>query len=184
MYDKRTVTLQEIQALFEGALQDFYTRDSVLLEYDTEEAAVAERCMVFRIGWYMLNRMQTLPTLSQADLDCEYNRNFDHPKSMYRHTLEGITSKIKDAVPDLLIHGRRSNENNLLVIEFKKGAPSAESVLVDEEKLMYFTDSAKEYRYDWGLYVELHKHSVGIRVYQNGQHKSHLDYTFHPTMAR
>lgn len=175
---KQNITFDDIKSLVQCSLEDFYTQDSVLLDYNTENDAVAERCMMFRIGWYMLNKMKTLEKFHWADLDCEYNRNFDHPKSMYKLTLEGLPEKIKDAIPDLLIHKRRSNENNLLVIEFKKGTPSPNQKDNDEEKLIYFTDTSKEYGYDIGLYIELHKNKALIKVYQNGTHKSHLDYTF------
>lgn len=178
---KDMVTFEELKALINSALADFYTNDSVLLDYNTEDKAVAERCMVFHIGWYIISRIKGIPSLSWANVDCEYNRNFNHPKSMYEITLAGIQKKIKDAVPDLLIHQRRSNENNLLVVEFKKGTPSDTLFLNDEEKLIYFTDAQNEYKYSFGLYIELHKNTASVKVYQGGKHKSHLDYRWAKT---
>ncbi len=181
---KHGITLTDIMDLVKESLQDFYSNDSILLDYYTENDAVAERCMVFRIGWYMLNRICKADKFNWADIDCEYNRNFDHPKSMYKLTLDGISEKIKDMIPDLLIHKRRENENNLLVIEFKKGTPTATQKANDVEKLLYFTDTSKEYGYDYGLYIELHKRSATIQVYQAGKHKSHLDFSFIPTFQK
>ena len=68
--------------------------------------SVSERCIVFRIGWYMQSFMADNEKLQNYNLDSEYNRCFDHPKSMYKQTLSGIKEKIGDAVPDLIIHKR------------------------------------------------------------------------------
>ena len=53
-------------------------------------------------------------------IDCQYNRNFEHPKSMFASTLSGIETKIKDPIPDLLLHQRGCNNNNIFLIELKK----------------------------------------------------------------
>lgn len=45
-----------------------------------EEDMISEQCMVFHIGSYMKNKMNTLTKFQWADLDCEYNRNMNDPK--------------------------------------------------------------------------------------------------------
>lgn len=151
MSNKENISFDEVKAFVGAALREFYIHDGQLLEYDTMDAAVAERCMVFHIGWYMLDLLRSTPKLSWANIDCEYNRNFAHPKSMYMQTLKGIREKIKDAVPDLLIHRRRSNEDNLLVIEFKKGKAAQTGIQNDEQKLEYFTNLDKNTRHLGGV---------------------------------
>ena len=175
---KQQVSLDEIIMIINDSLKMFYDKDSILLEYKTEDEAVAERCMVFRIGWYLRDRIRELSKFNGTDVDCEYNRNFNHPKSMYIRTLEKIQKK--NVIPDLLVHKRKTNNRNLLVIEFKKGNPPVKQKQDDEMKLAYFTDSNEEYGYDYGLYIELYKKKAKIKVYQNGEHKSHLDYIFEP----
>lgn len=177
MSTPNNISLEEVKMLIHNALSCFYSNDRELFEYRTEDGAVAERCMVFHIGWYILNYIAALDKFKWANVDCEYNRNFEHPKSMYKETLKGIRTKIKDTVPDLLIHKRKSNDQNLLVIEFKKGDPKRQDVLNDEEKLMYFTDLSNEYKYPYGLYIELHKRKAKVHVFQSGKHLSHLDYS-------
>lgn len=179
---KDNVTFAKVKQLIDHALIEFYTNDSILLEYDTEDNAVAERCMVFRIGWYMLNRMKSIKNLSWADLDCEYNRNFSDPKCMYIVDAGSNKTKKKNVVPDLLIHKRRSNENNLLVIEFKKGDPDPDDRDKDIQKLTYFTDPGREYTYSYGLYIELHRNNAVIQVYREGEHCNHLDYQWQATV--
>lgn len=176
MAHKDNINFADIKQLIDNALTEFYSNDGVLLEYDTEDKAVAERCMVFRIGWYMLNRMKCIKKLRWADLDCEYNRNFCDPKYMYVMDTASNKYKKKNIVPDLLIHQRRSNENNLLVIEFKKGDPEPDDRNKDIQKLAYFTDPGMEYTYSYGLYIELHRNGAIVQVFQDGEHCANLDY--------
>lgn len=172
---KDEISFEQIQELVNYALESFYTNDAILLDYKTEDTAVSERCMVFHIGRYMIEKMKSFPCLIEANLDCEYNRNFSHPKGMYKATRE----KTKDVIPDLIIHKRKSNRDNLLIIEFKKGKPSKALKQGDIEKLEYFTDAEKEYKYKFGLYIELYKsNSAKIEVYQSGKVIGHLCHTW------
>lgn len=177
---KQNITFDDVKNLVQCSLEDFYAQDSILFDYYSENEAVSERCMMFRIGWYMLNRMKTLEKFHWADLDCEYNKHLENPKLMHVLGLDGSSQKYKGVIPDLLIHKRMSDENNLLIIEFKKGTPSSKRRDNDYRKLTYFTDASKEFSYDVGLYIELHKKKALVKVYQNGTHKSNLDYTVCP----
>lgn len=170
------VSLDDLKEIVVSSLNDFYSKDKELFAYKTDADAVAERCMMFRIGWYILDRVRKNPKLQWANVDCEYNRNFEHPKSMYAETQSGIMEKTKNAVPDLLIHKRKSNSNNLLVIEFKKGTPTKDGMMNDEDKLLYFTDSKSEYKYKYGFYIELHQKRAKLKIFQDGKHMSHLDF--------
>lgn len=57
----------------------------------------------------------------------------NHPKSMYKITMNGIKEKIGDAIPDLIIHKRKSNMKNLAMFEFKK---SGQYEKKDEKKII------------------------------------------------
>ena len=175
---KDKITYEDIKSLVEKALNSFYENDAILLDYCNENSVVCERCMVFRIGWYMLEIMKVLPNFQWADLDCEYNRNINNPKAIHVYGLDNLYFKTRNVIPDLLIHQRKSNENNLLVIEFKKGNPSKDQKLADEEKLICFTDEKNDYSYSVGLYVELHREKAEIKVYQNGRNQANLNYTW------
>ena len=95
MSKKENVTFEDIKELVNTSLRLFYTKDSILLDYKTINDAIAERCMVFHIGWYMLDLMRNRDEFCWANLDCEYNRNFDHPKSMYTETFSKIEKEMK-----------------------------------------------------------------------------------------
>lgn len=173
-------SLEEVKLLIEDALYCFYKNDFSLINYKTEDKAVAERCMVFRIGWYIQNYMNREEKWSLFDLDAEYNRCFNHPKSMYRQTLNGIKKKLGDAVPDLLIHKRRKNNNNIVVFEFKKnGSYEKKGKNSDYKKLKYFTDSTNEYKYKYGLWIVLYKtKKADIHIFIDGKERSDKKYTW------
>lgn len=177
--DQKGIGFEDLRSLLNYCLKEFYSNDKSLLNYDTESKAVAERCMVFHIGWYMLDRLKTLAVMQGLSVDSEYNRNFTHPKGMYKQTYGEIDEKIKKTYPDLILHKRRSNSENILVIEFKKGKAKQADRNNDYEKLVYFTDQNKEYKYKFGFYVELYKSGrAKVFVFQNGKRMSNLDYVF------
>lgn len=173
-------SIEDIKILIADALYHFYQNDFSLMNYETEDKAVSERCMVFRIGWYIQNYMNKETKWSSFDLDAEYNRCFEHPKSMYRQTLDGIKKKIGDAVPDLLIHKRGDNDNNMVVFEFKKsGLYEKNGKDADYKKLMYFTDLKNEYKYKFGLWIVLYKtKKADIHIFIDGKERSDKKYTW------
>ena len=173
-------SIEDVKLLIGDALNHFYKNDFSLMDYETEDKAVSERCMVFRIGWYILNYMNKETKWSSFCLDAEYNRCFDRPKSMYKQTLDGIKMKIGDAVPDLLIHQRRENDKNMVVFEFKKnGTYEKIGKEADFKKLMYFTDLTNEYKYKYGLWIVLYKNKkADIHIFINGKEQSNIKYTW------
>lgn len=174
------ITLHDVNALIEEALQDFYREDSILLDYKTEDAAISERCITFHIGWYLLKHLQQNENTRKFVVDAEYNRCFDHPKSMYKTTEEGIRQKIGDTYPDLIVHKRRSNESNLVIIEFKKHGNYEKSGRDDDfKKLKYFTNQQNEYKFKYGFWIVLYKNKkANIHIFENGIEKSAQKYTW------
>jgi len=104
-------------------------------------------------------------------VDCEYNRHIGAGKS-----LEAAEDKVKRIVmearhreleadddgfyvfsvaPDIVVHQRRTDVNNLLVVEIKKRS-NPETEEYDNLKLELFTKSkqdAKGYGYEFGAWV-------------------------------
>lgn len=174
---KTEFTLEEAKDLINYALSEFYEKDKLLVDYKSIKASVAENCMVFRIGWYLLNKVQNDPRYAEISLDCQYNRNFEHTKGLFRETENGIRKKLKDALPDLLLHKRRDNAENLMVLEFKKGKPNKEQMDIDIEKLCYYTSQDYEYKYSFGFSIWLYKRNwATIKIFQNGKEMGALCY--------
>lgn len=162
MIIKKNITFEEIKSLVDESLQEFYAKDVGLFKHK----AVSERCMMFHIGWHMLKKMKSTPEFYGLDLDCEYNRHLNDPKSMQGQLV----------IPDLVIHSRKKDDHNILVVEFKKGNPSKIDKQKDEDKLEYFTNPNNEYAYLFGLFVELHPTEAHIKLYQNGTFCSEWNY--------
>lgn len=175
---KNNFNLEEAKVLIDYALSEFYKKDKQLLDYKSVKDAVSENCMVFRIGWYMLNKIQNDPRYDEISLDCQYNRNFEHPKGMYKTIEEGIKEKIKNAIPDLILHKRHFNSENLMVIEFKKDKPNEAKIAANDiEKLCYFTSLENEYKYSYGFYIWLYKKDkAAVKVFKNGKEMGSLCY--------
>ena len=177
---KKEITLIEAQEIINNALTRFYSQDQALIDsYSSIKNAVSENCMLFRIGWYMHEYVKNKKGFESLSIDCQYNRNFEHPKSMFASTLSGIETKIKDPIPDLLLHQRGSNNNNIFLIELKKGKPKKNELDNDVEKLCYFTDDSHEYKYKFGFSIWLYKKAhAKIKVYIDGKERSHLNYVW------
>lgn len=95
---KESFTLEKAKEIIDYALTEFYLHDKALVQYPSIKEAVSENCMLFRIGWYMHEYVKRDGNFALLSVDCQYNRNFEHPKSMYKQTLSEINKKVKDPI--------------------------------------------------------------------------------------
>ena len=100
-----------LEFYIQKALNKLYKNDEYLIKIYSDkynkDNHVSERGIVFRFGVYLEKyRLKYFP---QYDLDVKYNRNINLIKML----------NSKPVKPDLIIHKRGTNENNLLVLEFK-----------------------------------------------------------------
>ncbi len=90
------------------ALRTLLSRDARLLEYDAAERAIAAK-----LACYMA------PLFPEHDVDVEYNRHGLDPKSLeLPPNCEGGGEKL--VIPDIIVHRRGLDTDNLLVVEIKK----------------------------------------------------------------
>lgn len=77
------------------------------------------------------------------NVDCEYNRHSDVPKRLNLPSRQAEDREIRATTvfPDIIVHKRDSDTDNLLVLEMKK---PGENLIYDEAKLRAFR---KELRY-------------------------------------
>ena len=105
--------------------------DSALLERD-----VSERSLSHRLAHYIsLDVAIQLP----LTVDCEYNRHFGDPKRLQLPPREALDREIRATTvfPDIVVHERGSDENNLIVLELKK---VGEDIQYDALKLQAFRE--------------------------------------------
>jgi hypothetical protein len=128
------VSFEDVKRFVTAALGDFEKYDHQLLEL-----CVDERAATHRLACHLQKHF------SGWNADCEYNRKGRNPKE-----LDGVLVR-----PDIIIHKRDSNDDNLLCIEAKKSGESIKKINADRKKLQGFTRSAGEYKYRFGLLIIL-----------------------------
>lgn len=136
----------------------------------------------------ILNQMQsTNQKLANLGIDIEYNRNGEGTKEVFgkcdfckiqdcfikqRH-LQYTTS-----LPDMIIHHRGFNDNNQVVIEYKKVSNNdREKRDADKAKLIYFTcqkpfpnHENENYQYRIGFFIDLDDDSYSVTTYLDANH--------------
>lgn len=151
------VTKEQIEELLNKALKRFYKKDSCLVDMvpgvkqDNGGHHVGERAIVFRLAHYMQNIMDKMPVFKGYVLDCEYNRDGTDIKKLQE----------KCVYPDVIIHQRQNNENNLLVMEVKTYWNNDTGQ--DVEKLRGFTDPNGDYHYKFGVSLIIGKENSEAR---------------------
>ena len=143
------VTGTVLEKVITQALDELYTRDYYLLEHKLHE-----RSIVFRYAHYLQNIIDCYEEFKDYNLDLEYNRNGNNPKH--------IPIRDNGAIPDLIIHKRGSNKDNLLIIEFKTYWDT--EVDDDYKKLSCFVNPRGKYRYTVGLSIIFGRERESVRI--------------------
>lgn len=160
-------TDKEIEIRLDTALRTLYLKDSHLLKN-----SVHERSLTHKLAEYL---QQLFP---EYNVDCEYNLDIDDESKRKKWVSEKAKEKLiellnefktiktenwnlseeiekvsKNFYPDIIVHKRGSNKNNLFVIEAKKNGADTS---FDKEKLIAFTnnkDKIHRYKYQLGAIV-------------------------------
>ncbi len=133
--------INELKRLVTQALDKLYQKDFELIK-----KSVGERSIAFRLGVIMECLKNDNTDFKGYDLDTEYNKNKDEFKK--------TPSKPNGAMPDLILHKRGNNWNNLLIIEVKRPKKYSGRTS-DRQKLKDFTNKKGVYRYGLGIFIIL-----------------------------
>ena len=145
----------DFKPLIEKVLDKLYKKEPELFDLDdTQEIKrhVGERVIVFRFGLYFQKELDECGRFSEYYLDCEYNRSGINPKK-----LEGDL-----IVPDLILHKRKNNNSNRLVIEFKGWWNKNQ--IYDEKKIKEMVKEDGEFRYCEGYTILLEKNREQVKL--------------------
>jgi len=125
------MTRDEANTLVNSAIDQLVQHDSALLDLD-----VTERSLSHQLAHYMALTASVQPPLT---VDCEYNRHFGDPKRLRLPLRKAIDREIRATTvfPDILVHERNTDANNLIVLELKK---PGENIAYDELKLRAFRE--------------------------------------------
>ncbi|AWH31466.1 hypothetical protein [Stenotrophomonas sp. SAU14A_NAIMI4_8] len=125
------MTREQAAALVNSAIDQLVQNDSALLDL-----RVTERSLSYRLAHYMALSEAIRPPLT---VDCEYNRHFGDPKRLKLPPRNALDRGIRAATvfPDILVHERNTDANNIVVLELKK---PGEDAAYDELKLQAFRE--------------------------------------------
>ncbi len=136
---------------FIKALFVFLKKEQFLLK-----KGVNERSITHKLAEYLQREFQ------DYYVDCEYNRMLKDEiyitKNLKLEIKDTKSTDLKQTTvyPDIIIHKRGNNEDNLLVIEVKKEENNS-SKKYDIKKLEAFTN---QLNYKFGFYIEFNNESV------------------------
>jgi hypothetical protein len=131
---------------------------SLFITADGTNRVGLEQAFVFRVGVY-LNASLRRTRWKKLTLDSEYNKNMKDSKRTPSFTY-GIQ-------PDLILHERLSNGNNILVVEFK-GHWSQVDPITDTMKLKELTTTNGVYGFQLGVFVVIEPNNAKYTYIING----------------
>ena len=145
--------IEKIKNLVEKAVDDLYLRDLDLLERENNEVTIS--C---KLAQYLFLKF------SGYRVDCEYNRHLNNIKKM------NLDDTIKIIKPDIIIHKRDIDKDNLVYIEIKTDHNN-KSREEDYKRIKAATDSKGEYRYKLGIFIDFNRNKDNLltRYFQDGE---------------
>ncbi len=154
-------TVAQLKSLIGEALALFYRRDAELIRRGVQEETISHRLALYLEAFLYEQLNLVLFDPAGYDVDTEYNKNGEDLKRLVRGDRRGKR-------PDIIVHRRGHNENNLLMIEVKKNRrkPISSS---DDNKLRGATDPNHDFRYKLGLYLNLKVSCAELAWYCNGE---------------
>ena len=149
--------MEEIKKIIENSLIELYEKNSILIDRYTKEEAINHWLAI-----YIDKNIRIAYPDSNYNVDIEYNRNvtneneqrffsklIKYPKYFKKDDI--VISIMKEIIPDIIVHKRGSNKNNLLCIEAKKNYRYANETK-DIQKILGLLDFP--YNYSYGCLVE------------------------------
>jgi hypothetical protein len=143
------MTKDEIAGALNRALDAFAERDKHLLAADA-----SERSMSHQIAVHLAKE------IPGYDVDCEYNRDgFDVKRLHLGHRpASDDDDEAVTVFPDIIVHRRGTNDDNLLVVEMNKAAARG-GFDYDYGKLQAFR---AELKYTWAVHLVLGQDQRGV----------------------
>jgi len=152
---------KEIIGRVRKALDKLLRMDTQLIDLDVNERSISHK-----LAEYLQKEF------NEYNVDCEYNRHLNLIKRIKIPSgdVYGDDTEAKTIFPDIIIHKRNSDENNLLVIEIKKSNNSINREF-DKTKLKLLTKANGDYRYTLGLFIEfnMNKKHPDFKCFEDGE---------------
>lgn len=150
--------LDQVKEILDRAIDTLSTEDRILLDFKTNERAITHK-----LAEYLQIEFSKVEGRDYK-VDCEYNRWSDIVKLNPITVKNSMTDdrEGETVYPDIIVHIRDSQDDNLLVIEVKKS--NNKDIDDDIKKLKAFTKE-KSLKYNYGLFLSLGvKDNIGENV--------------------
>jgi hypothetical protein len=155
--DRETV-LEAVSA----ALSDVVAKDRVLLTLQAHELA-----LVHRFGVYLETHLGRALTQHDLTVDLDYDRHGDLRKLLPARLDRDDERRFR---PDLIVHRRRDDTHNLLVVEWKKKADNPMLKCLEDRirSLLVNEDKYPSYEYQLGVLADSSNDCVRWRAFDSG----------------
>jgi hypothetical protein len=139
------------------ALDLFYESDSLLVNLKVNERAI---CHHFAIYLKLL--------FQDYNIDCEYDKHGDDFKKLENISECSERKKTDRILPDILVHKRCNDKNNLIILEIKS---KSDADSCDIKKLELMTNSKGQFKYDFGVFIKFEKErkNINLRLFIEGE---------------
>lgn len=128
-----------IQSKVDNAIQNLYYKDSDLFEIGVHERTIAHKFAEHLQQEFKVHKV-----------DCEYNRDDLDIKRLDSLLSDSEEKKCSRIFPDIIIHIRKKDDFNELVIEIKTSSDPSDG---DIEKLIGLTSRRLGFNYKYGLFI-------------------------------
>jgi hypothetical protein len=144
-----------------AALSDVVTKDRDLLTLHAHELA-----LVHRFGVYLEAHLQPVLRQDRLTVDLDYDRHGDLSKLLPPRPDRDGDRRFR---PDLIVHRRRVDTHNLLVVEWKKNAdgPTLECLTQRIRSLQVDDGQRPCYRYQLAVLANSSDHGVRWRAFES-----------------
>ena len=149
--------LKTLKSHVNTALESLKT-DKELFSFDVGSSRInnPERAIAHRLGCYLQLLFKDLK------VDCEYNKHVNDPKR---------NENGKIIIPDIVVHRRKVDTGNLLVIEVKTTNDES-GIENDKNKLMELTYGIQTtqglMKYDYGLFILFNSSKPSLKWFKDG----------------
>lgn len=146
-----------IKTLIEKSLKELIRRDAGIIH-----RKVKEECINHRLACYLeqfLNEFLNAESPTSYNVDLEYNKNCNDPKKI----IIDENKNVKAIRPDIIIHERGNNDNNLIAFEIKKNYTDRH----DLKKIKSLLRSPYNYKYGCLISYLPTKPYIKVRLLSN-----------------
>jgi hypothetical protein len=140
-----------IKKKIKKCIDEFYLNESVLLKRENYEVTIS--C---KFSQYLFIEFP------QFDVDCEYDKHINEEKRV-----EELNQNIR---PDIIIHKRGIDDNNLVYIEIKTDH-NRTTRNKDYTKIKALTKQSGSYKYRLGVFIDFNrnKDNLVVKFFEDGK---------------